>query len=378
MTATTLARTASGAQKVGTRAGTLRAQSRPRRAPGRLLTLLAACVALAAPALALPDAALAHGPVAPVATPYLARIQSVPPGLRAKVVDGYVRMWLSVPRDDTVIVSDYLGAPYLRFDRAGVQENENSSMYYLNQTPVAATPPSDLSRSTPPHWLSVSSGHSDEWHDGRLQALASQALEPGERNVGPWRIPLLVNGRATAISGELYHGGAPSPVWFWPIVVLLACVLAAWRLHDTALDRRIARVLGGLALTGILIAGIARGLHGRPSIPPLQIVELVAVLAYCGWALREMLVNRVGYFVFFTIAFVALWEGLNVIPALLRHYVLLALPPLPVRIAAVLCLGGGLGILVLVFRLAEARPRRAERVRDGTPPDRVPEPHGAS
>lgn len=323
-----------------------------------------------------PAPALAHGPVAPVATAYLARIQGVPAGLRAKVVDGYVRMWLSVPADDLVEVIDYDGAPYLRFDRAGVSVNENSTMYYLNETPVAATPPADLSRTTPPRWVSVSGGHSAEWHDGRLQGLAAEALRPGASILGTWRIPLRLNGRSTAISGVLEHGDDPSLVWFWPIAVILACVLAAWRLRDSALDRRLARALAGTALLGIGLAAVARGLHGRPSVPPLQIVELIAVLAYCAWAVREMLVNRVGYFVFFTVAFVALWEGLNVVPALLRHYVLLALPALPVRIAAVLCLGGGLGILVLVFRLAETRSRLIGRGRGERDADRVPEPHG--
>src|SRR5580698_6235214 len=82
--------------------------------------LCAAAVMLAV----LPAAAQAHGPVAPVATPYLARIHSVPPGLQAKIVDGYVRMWLQAPAADTVVVPDYQGAPYLRFDRSGVAVNE--------------------------------------------------------------------------------------------------------------------------------------------------------------------------------------------------------------------------------------------------------------
>ena len=30
---------------------------------------------------------------------------------------------------------DYRGVPYLRFTRSGVAVNENSEMYYLNQTP---------------------------------------------------------------------------------------------------------------------------------------------------------------------------------------------------------------------------------------------------
>jgi hypothetical protein len=82
---------------------------------------------------AFPGSASAHGPVAPVALDYLARVASLPAGLDAKVVDGDQRMWLQVPAAQTVLVLDYAGAPYLRFSRAGIEVNQNSAMYYLNQ-----------------------------------------------------------------------------------------------------------------------------------------------------------------------------------------------------------------------------------------------------
>ncbi|HWF55936.1 MAG TPA: hypothetical protein VG223_14965 [Solirubrobacteraceae bacterium] len=307
----------------------------------------------------LPAAAQAHGPVAPVATSYLARIHSVPPGLQAKIVDGYVRMWLQAPAADTVVVPDYQGAPYLRFDRSGVAVNENSTMYYLNQVPAAATPPADLSRTTPPRWVRISGGHSYEWHDGRLQALASVQIAPGVTDLGVWTVPLIVNGRATAISGELDHAGAPSIVWFWPIVVLLACVLAAWRLGRPELDARLTRAFAVVALVATALAALERGLHGRPGVSVLQLVELAVVLGFVGWAMARLRAPRPGVVVPFAIAFVALWEALNLLPALVRHYVLLALPAFPVRVTAVLCLGSGLAILLLVFRQAAGRPVRA-------------------
>ncbi|HEV3054406.1 MAG TPA: hypothetical protein VGX45_07110, partial [Solirubrobacteraceae bacterium] len=202
------------------------AESTARRLVRRSLLICAAACMLPA---SVPATAAAHGPVAPVATAYLARITGVPAGLQAKVVDGYVRMWLRASPNTTVIVLDYRGAPYLRFTGAGVQVNENSSMYYLNQTPVAATPPADLSAHTPPSWHSASGGHAYEWHDGRLQALASVALAPGTNYVGKWSIPMLVGGQRTVITGTLWHRNDPSFVWFWPMIVLLACVIAAWR-----------------------------------------------------------------------------------------------------------------------------------------------------
>lgn len=132
--------------------------------------------------------AAAHGPVAPIASSYLARVNFVPAAIRAKVVDGDQRMWLQVRRGVTVLVLDYRGAPYLRFTSSGVAVNSNSEMYYLNETPVALTPPANLAPSTPARWHPVSDGTSYSWHDGRLHALASVALAPGATFVGRWRV----------------------------------------------------------------------------------------------------------------------------------------------------------------------------------------------
>jgi hypothetical protein len=303
--------------------------------------------------VASPSVASAHGPVAPVATSYRARITSAPTGLEAKVVDGYVRMWLRAPAGDPVVVLDYRGAPYLRFTPAGVQVNQSSTMYYLNLTPVAATPPADLNRNTPPNWQPAASGRDYEWHDGRLQALASVAIAPGETYLGKWSIPLLVNGRPMTISGGLYHAPNPSIVWFWPIVVLLLCVLAGWRVRRAALDARMARTLAVTALVSVAVAAIGQGLHGRPSVTGFQVGELVVVLAFAVWGVRKVVFGRPGYFAFFLIAFVALWEGVELFPTLRHGFVLIALPAFLARSSAVLCLGCGAAMLLLVFRLAD-------------------------
>ena len=257
----------------------------------------------------LPSSADAHGPVAPVASSYQARVGSVPAGMEAKVVDGDQRMWLRVPGSESVVVLDYVGAPYLRFSASGVEVNRNSAMYYLNQTPFAQTPPSNLNRSTPPHWQRVTGGHDYGWHDGRLHALATVALSPGVAYVGRWSIPLVINGSPSALSGGLWHAGDPSIVWFWPIAVLLLCVLAAWRVRRPALDMLVARVLAIGALLGIAAAGLARDLHGRPSVSAFQMIELAVLLAFVAWGLSRVLFRRPGYFVCFAIAFVAIWEG---------------------------------------------------------------------
>jgi len=191
------------------------------------------------------------------------------------------------------------------------------------------------------------------WHDGRLHALATVALAPGMTYVGRWSIPVLVDGRQSAISGGLWHSESPSIVWFWPIVVLLACVLAAWRVRRPALDVLVARVLTVAALIAIAIAGAGRELHGRPTVSAFQLISFAITVAFVAWALRRVLFQRAGYFTLFAVAFVALWEGAELIPTLLNGFVLAAVPASFARAAAVLCLGCGAGLLLAAMRVAD-------------------------
>ena len=182
---------------------------------------------------------------------------------------------------------DYQGAPYLHLAGGRIWANEKSQMYYFNQSPPI-NPPSWLRRTTRPRWIPVGSGTSYEWHDGRLQALAIVALAPGASFVGSWRIPLVVNGRATALSGTLWYRGAPSIVWFWPIAVLMLCVLAGWRLQDSLIDAVTGRALAVLTVFGIMLAAVGRDLHGRPALSVIGVVELAVILTFAIWALSRV------------------------------------------------------------------------------------------
>ena len=326
--------------------------ARPRAAG---LALAAACLALAA----LPGVADAHGPVAPIATSYLARIGQLPAGAQAKVIDGDQRLWLRVSPTETVVVLDYRGAPYLRFSPSGVAVNRNSTMFYFNQTP-AEIPPSGLGPATPAKWSRASAGHEYSWHDGRLHALAAVAIAPGTAYVGRWSIPVRVNGAPGVIAGGLWHADDPSLVWFWPIVVLLACTLAARRVNRPELDLGLARGLSVAALVGIAVAGVGRELHGRPAVSVFQMVTLAVIGAFVVWASLRLLRRRSGYFTYFAIGFVAIWEGANLIPTLLNGFVLAATPAFVTRAACVVCLGCGIGLLVIASRLiGEGDPEEA-------------------
>jgi hypothetical protein len=336
-------------------------RSRRHRAAALLLLLSSLVIALLIPAVAT-----AHGPVDPAATSYLASVSQTPPGLDAKIVDGDQRMWLRSSPGATVLVLDYRGAPYLRFSAGGVAVNRNSSMYYLNQVPAELIP-SNVGPGTPPSWHQVSQGHEYGWHDGRLAALAATALAPGTTYVGRWTIPLRVNGRSAAIAGGLRYAPNPSLVWFWPIVVALACVIAGLRLRRPELDLRMARGLALVALGAFTLAGAGEQLHGRPNVSVGQMIVLALILAFVAWALRRLVLGRHGWFGFFLIALAAVWEGASLIGVLVHGFVLVALPPFVARAAVVVCLASGGGLLPVIFRLAE-RPERPRRAAGETTP----------
>jgi hypothetical protein len=310
------------------------------------------CALLGVGALA-PASADAHGAVNPVASSYLARITSVPPGFRARVVDGDLRLWLQVPRHESVLVLDYRGAPYLRFEDGRIWANQNSQMYYYNQIPPA-NPPSRLGKLTPPHWIAVAHGYSYEWHDGRLQALALEAIAPGSSYLGAWRIPLVLDGRQLALSGTLWFRAAPSIAWFWPVVVLLLCVLAAWRLRDLRLDAAVARFVALFTLVGITLAAIGRDLHGRPGLSGFGVAELTFIAVLAAWTAWRTVRDRARAFAYCLIVVAALWEGITLVPTLLHGYVLLALPPFLGRLATVMCLGGAVALTLPTIRLYRA------------------------
>ncbi len=320
------------------------------RATARLA--IAASIALVAIAGA-PAAAMAHGPTAPIAINYLARVGPTPAGVQAKVIDGDQRLWLTVAPSVTLVVLDYDQAPYLRFDRSGVQVNRNSEMYYLNATPFPEAVPGGLTARTPPEWVSVSSSHTYQWHDGRLSSLAATALAPGTRYIGMWSIRVTVNGRTVDLSGGLWYHPRPSVVWLWFIVVSLTCALAAIRVRRPTVDRQLARWLGAVGLIAFAIGSGGHYLHGRPEITIFQLIELAAALAFAGWGIHRVVVKDPGYFTYFVIAFVTIYEGVTLFPTLRDGFVLLPLPALLARVVTVVCLGAGGSMLLLVFRLAE-------------------------
>jgi hypothetical protein len=134
-------------------------------------------------------------------------------------------------------------------------------------------------------------------------------------------------------------------VWFWPIAILVLCVLAAWRLQDSRIDALVARIVAGLTLFGIILGAVGRNLHGRPGISGVGVVELAFITVLIVWTAWRVLRGRAGALTFFIVAVVGLWEAISLIPTLFNGYVLLAVPPFLGRLATIICLGGPIALV---------------------------------
>jgi hypothetical protein len=103
-----------------------------------------------------------------------------------------------------------------------------------------------------------------------------------------------------------------------------------------------------------------------------QGVLLAAAWAFAAWAGWRLVRRRHGWFTFFLIAALAIWEGASLISVLLDGYVLMALPPLLARLAVVVCLSAGVALLPVVFALAERSGRRRSAAQGDDEPDDAP------
>ncbi|MCU1352218.1 MAG: hypothetical protein JWM05_1427 [Acidimicrobiales bacterium] len=215
----------------------------PRRAGvvGRLL-LAAACVAVLVVGGATPASA---DPAKP--TNYRSRVLRVepalPPGVTVRVVggDGFLELH-STGHEVEVLdqVQDSGGAPraYLRIRADGtVQLNRSSVGYYVNGSRDGrGSPPARVQRAgVRPSWQTVGHHGRYAWHDHRIHWMSpgrppSVHGDHGKVAMGgtdgDWVVPLVVDGRATRVTGELVLLAAPSPLpWLLGAVVIAAAAI---------------------------------------------------------------------------------------------------------------------------------------------------------
>jgi hypothetical protein len=279
----------------------------------------------------------------------------VAPGVTAKVVDGDQRLWMSADPGLTVIVVGRFGEPYLRFSSAGVDENLRSPTTYLNRaTPVMA--PSGSDAKLPPAWKHLTDSHSYIWHEDRLHVLAGRSSAPGE--VGPWVVPLTVNGRSEVIRGQLWRAADPSLLWFWPPVVILACVVALLRVRDQRITRALGRALALAAVAAVVVARIGLELYGHPGVSSWQHVNLALTGLLAVLLIALLLRPRGTGFVAFVAGAAGVYQGIVLLPTLTEGYVLAAAPATIERAAGAAAIACGIGAM-LSFVFADGGAARS-------------------
>lgn len=311
-------------------------------------------------AVLLPATASAHvGKTPPAATDYLARISYLPSGLQARIVDGDQAIWMRAKPSMTVIVTGFRGEPYLRFSRSGVAVNTRSATWFLNRVRPEVVP-RGVTASTPPQWQQLTSGHSWTWSDGRLHTPALSAHPSGDAYLGQWVVPLVIDGRGTAIRGGLWQSAPASLLWFWPLLLLVVCVPALLKLREARLETQVGLGLAGIALVTSTIARLGRELYGRPTVSAWQLV-LVAVTCLVALALAVLYARPdwrpVGGIL---IGIAAAAQGLELVSTLRDGWVLAVLPAWLERTATGISLASGVALVVVSVGLG--LPDRAEEL----------------
>ena len=322
---------------------------------------LALGIALLAGGL-LPSTASAHvGRVPPAATDFQARITAIPTGLAARILDGDQAIWMRAEPSLTVVVTGLRGEPYLRFSRAGVAVNTRSATWFLNRV-YPQVVPRGLTPSSSPHWKQLTSSHSWTWHEGRLHTPALSAHRSGNTYLGRWVVPIVVGGRGAAIRGGLWQSAPASLLWFWPLLVVAACIPALMKLREARLEAQVGAVLASLALVSATVARLGRELYGRPTVSSWQLV-LVAATCLIAVALAA-LYSRPNWRVLagMMIGTVAAYQGLALLSTLRDGWVLAVIPAWLERSATAISLASGIALVVVSITLgipergAEAEP----------------------
>ena len=311
----------------------------------------AAAIAILLTALARPPAALAHITTGDLSTSFRATVTGFRPaarGLRARVLGGDIRLRLTVPAGDRVLVLGLVGEPFLRYGPDGVWVNRAS--------PTAATAGVVKAGSGDgrPAWVRMAGGHTYTWHENRLRPLTVVSSGSGPRRVATWNLHLIVNGRRTDLYGAEWWG--PRPAW-WPWITAGVAGLAAAVAAARFVGRRALHALS-LTLLAPVVAALGAGWIG---------IFLNGAATPLGLALGALALAVTGVFVGFAVTaatgparvcvagMVGAVCATFAIPqaSLFAHaFVLSALPATAARMMVWVALVGGTGLAVICIPAA--------------------------
>lgn len=234
------------------------------------------------------------------------RITPATSALKVQVVggDGFLNVKVAEGHEVLVPSTASDAPPYLRFDKDGtVEENLLSANTYLNNSRYGGTAvPADAQNAkadTPPQWRKVASGGDYSWHDHRIHWMTpNQPPSLGEKSTGKvnmggpngdWVVPLIVDGKAVTIYGQLVLKSGVSPLpW------LALALVAGGALFLLGQKKPVAAGVGAMLVAGVvaLLVGQAQ----NSAIPPgagamvvtVALPAVAVVAAVTGFILRPL------------------------------------------------------------------------------------------
>ena len=310
-------------------------------------------VAVVAGVVLPPAPAFAHGGDTPDATSFRTTVSGIAPatpGLAVKAIEAGVRLELTNDTGRTVEVLGYAGEPYLEVRPDGTYENVHSPAAYTNQTLAGDTPlPAAADAAAPPQWRRVSGDRTVRWHDQRTHWLgdglppAAAAAPYREHRLRDWVVPLRQGTTELRIGGTLDYLPPPTEwLWWAGAAVIMLGVAAAGRWS----------VAGGVVAGAALLAyAILRTLDA-----PAPMVTYAAGLI----GLASAFAARSAFLTTLAGAVIGVFGGLIDLGVLQQAVVPVAGPAWVARVAVMLAIGAGLG---MVFT-GMVRLRRAPSAQD--------------
>jgi hypothetical protein len=271
------------------------------------------------------------------------RIDAMPSGLHAEVLDGDVKLWLGVPAGRVVVVLGYAGEPFLRFDRRGVWLSEGSPTAVSQGLHGAGPQPAPAG--APPRWRLVSGDHAYAWHDHRL-------LPPGavtSRTPIAWTVPMIVDGRRTAIRGDARYVSPPSrALWLVAGIVVVGVAAAGGLRGRRDLVEPAAAACAAVGLAAALASAVGTSLAGpRSTAGAVAEVAAAALVATAGAVVLARLQGRRRLLAAVVVGALVLFEGLALLGMFAHGAIVSALPDTLARALAALTIAGSSAALLL-------------------------------
>ena len=233
----------------------------------------------------------------------------------------------------SVVLLGYLGEPVFRLNGAGLWLNAAS--------PTAAAlrliKKTEAGSSSAPRWLEERGRRSVIWPDSR-----SQGLPPGaSRRL--WTVPVVVDGHAARLEGELRRFPAPS-LWLWLVILTLILVAGAFpfglRRRDLAGPASVWFGVIAACACGVVLVAFVLDAYASPG-TWIEAVDAIAFIGVGAWALLRApdqwhVAAAIG------LGLVALAVGLLEGAIFVHPVVLAVLPGTATRVADILAVGAGL------------------------------------